>query len=90
VLYRILAQLPGVEVIGTRTDALGRSGTAIEDPSSGDVVVLNATTGTLLEIETYSTDTHAVAGVPTDSVLQSTTFGGVNVVNADGALPNMP
>ena len=32
VLYRILAQLPGVEVIGTRTDALGRSGTAIEDP----------------------------------------------------------
>ena len=90
VLYRILAQLPGVEVIGTRTDALGRTGTAIEDPSSGDVVVLDPTTGTLLETETLSTDKLAVAGVPTGSVLQSTTFGGVNVVNADGALPSMP
>jgi hypothetical protein len=88
VLYRILAQLPGVEVIGTRTDAFGRTGTAIEDPNSGDVVVLNATTRPLLEIENFSTDKLAVAGVPTGSVLDSTTFGGVSVVNADGALPS--
>jgi hypothetical protein len=88
VLYRILAQLPGVEVIGTRTDALGRTGTAIEDPNSGDVVVLNATTGTLLEIETLSTAKLAVVGVPTGSVLDSTTFGGVSVVDTDGALPS--
>jgi hypothetical protein len=88
VLYRILAQLPGVEIIGTRTDALGRTGTAIEDPSSGDVVVLDTTTGALLEIETLSTTKLAVAGVPAGSVLNSTTFGDVRVVNADGTVPN--
>ena len=40
-LYQILTQLPGVEEIGQQTDALGRSGTAIEDPSTGWAFVID-------------------------------------------------
>jgi hypothetical protein len=87
VLYRILAQLPGVEIIGTETDGLGRSGTAIEDPSGGDVVVLNPTDGTLLETETLATTATSSSGVPTGTVLQSTTFGTVGVVSGNSVVP---
>jgi hypothetical protein len=88
VLYQILAQLPGVEIIGTQTDALGRSGTAIEDPNSGDVVVLDRTNGSLLETETLATTKTSSPGVPVGAVLQSTTFGAVGIVNASGVVPN--
>jgi hypothetical protein len=86
VLYRILAQLPGVEIIGSQTDAIGRSGTAIEDPSSGDVVVLDSTTGTLLETETLAT-TKVFPGVSPGTVLQSVTFATVGIVGSAGSVP---
>ena len=86
VLYQILSQLPGVELIGTRTDHLGRTGIAVEDPSSGDVVVLDPSTGTLLEIQSLAT-TGNTLGVAPGTVVGSVTFGPVSVVNGLGILP---
>jgi hypothetical protein len=93
VLYDVLAQLPGVEIIGTQTDAVGRSGTAIEDPSSGDVVVLDPTTGALLETETLlatpgTPTAGASPGAPKGTVLSSTTYATDGVVQSEGAVPS--
>lgn len=88
VLYHVLAQLPGVAIIGSRTDAIGRSGTAIEDPSSGDVVVLDPTTGLLLETEILTTTATASPGVPVGTVLYSVTYAPGGVANALGSVPN--
>jgi hypothetical protein len=88
VLYHVLAQLPGVEIIGSRTDTIGRSGTAIEDPSSGDVVVLDPTTGLLLETETLATNATARSGVPVGTVLDSVTYATGGVANALGSVPS--
>jgi hypothetical protein len=86
VLYEILSHVPGVELIGTRVDALGRPGTAVEDPTSGDVIVLNPATGVLLETQTLATGGNA-DGVAPGTVIGSVTFGPVSVVNGLGTLP---
>lgn len=85
-LYQLLAQLPGVENVGTLTDALGRSGTAIEDPSTGKVFVIDPSTGQLLEQEDVSTSNEAASNPP-GTVDYSTTFGPLSVVNGVGARP---
>ncbi|MGH9099464.1 MAG: CU044_5270 family protein [Acidimicrobiales bacterium] len=88
VLYQILAKLPGVELLGSRSDALGRTGTAIEDPSSGSVVVLEPSTGTLLELETVAVGWDDPPGIALGTVLYSGTFGPVSVVNGSGTTPS--
>ncbi len=85
-LFRILEKLPGVKIIGNQTDALGRPGTAIEDPSSGIIFVLNPTTGTLLESEKLAITSSD--GVPVGSTLSTMTYGPVSVVSGLGALPS--
>ena len=86
VLYEILSHVPGVELIGTRVDALGRPGTAVEDPTSGDVIVLNPTTGVLLETQTLAMG-GTTYGVTPGTVIGSVTFGAVSVVNGLGTPP---
>jgi hypothetical protein len=92
--YRVLAQLAGVIVIGQRTDALGRTGTAIEDPGSGQVFVLDPTTGALLEEQVLATHQNASQGVSgtfrvrPGTVLSTATLGPVSVVNDLGNLPS--
>jgi hypothetical protein len=86
VLYEILSHVPGVELIGTRVDALGRPGTAVEDPTSGDVIVLNPTTGVLLETQTLAMGGTTYGATP-GTVIGSVTFGAVSVVNGLGTLP---
>jgi hypothetical protein len=93
VFYDVLAQLPGVEIIGTQTDGVVRSGTAIEDPSTGDVVVLDPTTGALLETETLlatpeTPTAGASPGEPKGTVLNSTTYATDGVVQSEGAVPS--
>jgi len=87
VLFHILSQLPGVELIGTRTDALGRSGTAVEDPSSGDVMVLDPSSGTLLETQSLALVGNTL-GVNPGTVIGSVTFGPISVVNGLGRRPH--
>jgi hypothetical protein len=85
VLYQILSQLPGVELVGTRTDALGRTGTAVENPSTGDVIVLDPSSGTLLETQSLAQKVNP-DGVTPGTVVGSVTFGPISVVNGLGAL----
>jgi hypothetical protein len=92
VLYQVMAELPGVKIIGSRTDAVGRTGTAIEDPSSGDVLVLDPTTGALLETETLLTGRAPTAGaspgLPVGIVLSSNTYGPYGIVKGEGLTPS--
>ena len=86
-LYAALAQLPGVQEIGTMTDAYGRTGTAIEDPSSGIVFVIDPSSGQLLEQESLATGTSVSDAFPAGSVRFSVTYGPLSVVNSLGARP---
>lgn len=88
VLYQILSLLPGVEDLGQRTDALGRTGTAIEDPASGDVFVLDPVTGALLASGQLATGADDPPGVTPGTVLDWTTYGPISVVDGLGTLPN--
>jgi hypothetical protein len=87
-LYIILSWLPGIEILGARTDALGRTGTAIEDPSSGDVIVFDQSNGMLLETQILATSQTAKPGVLPGHVVSSTTYGSVSVVAHDGTRPS--
>ena len=54
--YRMIGELPGIESLGTMTDTLGRSGTAVAAPPDANtgeqyVVILDPTTGMPLEQE---------------------------------------
>ena len=57
--YRMLAQLPGIQSLGTKTDTLGRSGVAVgvQIPSIGEesVVIFDPSTGIPLETEDIQT-----------------------------------
>ncbi len=92
VLYEVLAKLPSVTIIGDRTDGIGRTGTAIEDPSSGDVFVIDTSTGTLLESETIATrqslaSGETESGVAPGTVLGTTTYATFGVSDAVGSVP---
>ena len=76
------------ERFGQHTDAVGRTGTAIQDPSSGDVVVIDTVTGTLLETETIATGKTHFRGVPPGTVTGAVTYVTVAVVNAEGSTPS--
>jgi hypothetical protein len=86
-LYSVLAQLPGVEEIGTLTDAYGRTGTAIEDPNSGTVFVIDPSNGQLLEQESLAIGTSVSSAFPAGSVRFSVAYGSLSVVNSLGARP---
>jgi hypothetical protein len=91
VLYHVMAELPGVKIIGSRTDALGRTGTAIEDPSSGHVLVLDPTNGSLLETQTLVSGSGPMAGasrgLQEGTVLNSSTYVQHGVVDGEGQTP---
>lgn len=58
-LWQVAATLPGVELLGPRTDAIGRQGTAIARDSRGGsrmIVVLDPTHGILLEMTDVDAD----------------------------------
>jgi hypothetical protein len=88
VLYQILAKLPGVVEIGSVTDALGRTGTAIEDPTTGDVFVIDPSNGTLLEQETLTTSANAGGPRTPGSLLYSETYGPLQISNGLGNQPS--
>jgi hypothetical protein len=93
VLYQVLAKLPSVKAIGNQTDAIGRTGVAIEDPNSGDVFVIDTSTGTLLESETIAT-TQSLAsgetssGIAPGTVLDTTTYAVFGVTDSIGSVPS--
>jgi hypothetical protein len=88
-LFSILSQLPGSEVVGPATNAYGQVGTEITEPL-GEYellsVVMNTTSGALLETEVTSTP--ASSSLPDSVPLDvKVSYGTIEVVNGSGVRP---
>jgi hypothetical protein len=88
-LYEILSQLPGSEIVGPATNAYGQMGTEISEPLGQYEllkVVVNTTSGALLETEVTSTPAFAAPPytVPLDV---KASYGTIEVVNGSGVRP---
>lgn len=88
-LYEILSQLPGSELVGPATNAYGQVGTEITEPLGQYEllkVVVNTTSGALLETEVTSTP--AFAALPFTVPLDvKASYGTIEVVNGSGVRP---
>jgi hypothetical protein len=88
-LFAILSQLPGSQLVGPATNAYGQVGTEITEPLGQDEllkVVVNTTSGALLETEVTSTPSAATNPytVPLDV---KASYGTIEVVNGSGVRP---
>lgn len=84
--YRALSSLPDKRVLGTKTDALGRSGVAISfsAPNVGSTLLIDTRTGELIdEVQAY---TRSTAGGPPDTVYR-TVVGRRAIVASPTSLP---
>jgi ABC-type cobalamin transport system permease subunit len=71
-IYQVLAQVPGIESLGTMTDHSGRTGTAFTQPGSAFTLIVDTSTGSLLEIFEHPvgiTDTTSGSSVGTEALL---------------------
>ena len=94
VLYNVMANLPGVSIIGHQTDPLGRSGTAIVAPSydnTSEQFLIDPTTGQLLDIKyvltTVPTSLANLSGWSVGSVTSDTMFGAMQIAGTLGQSP---
>jgi hypothetical protein len=90
-LYQAAAQMPGVILIGTVTDAAGRSGAAVAYASSGEQneLVFDPTTSVLLGEATVVTDPSQLCrlDVSVGTVLSETSYVASGVVNSTSDVP---
>ncbi len=84
-LYTIASQLPGVQLVGTVKDELGRSGTAVAYVSHGvsDELILDPQTSALLAERQVVTGDGSWA--PVGTVLESTAYVSSGVVDSTSA-----
>lgn len=86
--FAALSYVPGTKVLGSQTDSLGRTGTAISSPTGSDqqvTIIVSPSTGHILE--SYDTLTAPWGGSPAGTVLVRATYTHQGVVDADTALP---
>jgi hypothetical protein len=90
--YRALAYVPGVQVLGTQTDSLGRSGVAISfDNQSGhyeQTLIISQSTGQLLQDQVTPTTTPSTDGGPPDSTQSRYVFLQRAIVASSTTLPD--
>ena len=90
-LYQAAAQIPGVTLIGTVTDAAGRSGTAVAYASNGgqDELIFDPTTSVLLGEATVVTDPSQLCrlDVSVGAVISETSYVASGVVNSTSDVP---
>jgi hypothetical protein len=90
-LYQAAAQMPGVTLIGTVTDAAGRSGTAVAYASNGEQneLIFDPTTSVLLGEATVVTDPTQLCrlDVSVGTVLYETSYVASGVVNSTSDVP---
>jgi hypothetical protein len=90
-LYQAAAQMPGVTLIGTVTDAAGRSGTAVAYASGGEQneLIFDPTTSVLLGEATVVTDPTQLCrlDVSVGTVLGETSYVASGVVNSTSDVP---
>ena len=89
-LYTIAAELPGVQLLGTADDHLGRPGTAVAYLSNGlnHEVIFDPRTSALLGEQTIVTDPSLVEPQrPAGTVLDWTSYLNSSVVDSTTATP---
>jgi hypothetical protein len=90
-LYQAAAQMPGMTLIGTVTDAAGRSGTAVAYASNGEQneLIFDPTTSVLLGEATVVTDPTQLCrlDVSVGTVLYETSYVASGVVNSTSDVP---
>ncbi len=90
-LYEVVARIPGVELVGSVRDSVGRSGmaVAIDDASSGTThrLVIDPKTGTMLE-EQEVVRLGNVYGYPEGTVIGHSTYLVTAMVGSVGARPS--
>jgi hypothetical protein len=89
--YQVLADLPGIELVGPVKDALGRPGTAFAvergDPLRAELI-LDPATGRLLGSRmTLAASDPAYAGVPVGTTIGYETIAATGVVDSTSARP---
>jgi antitoxin (DNA-binding transcriptional repressor) of toxin-antitoxin stability system len=89
-LYQVAAGLPGVRLLGTVIDSIGRSGTAVAYSNQGTetVFIFDPTTSALLEQEYVATSVTPAQGAPVGTVLGSQTYITSGVVGSTTATPS--
>ncbi len=79
-LYHVAAGLPGVSLVGTVTDSLGRSGTAVSFTAHGETheLIFDRSSSALLATEDVLTSPaeagYSRSGLPAGTVIASTTY----------------
>ena len=91
-LYRVIARLPGVKLLGARTDRIGRRGVAVAmtDGSRAvrGVVLFDPATSEVLETDVLAvTPSPGRPSIPAGSVTQYTAFLQRGIVNSIRDLP---
>jgi hypothetical protein len=92
-LYRVIARLPGVQVLGWRRDGVARRGVAIAVTEHGmrEVLLINPASANPLELEQIQVSPPAappgVPRLPDGTVLALTIYLDRGVVNTETALP---
>lgn len=90
-LYQVAAKIPGVTLVGTVTDAVGRSGTAVAFTSGGerDELIFNPTTSALLGETTVVTDPRQLCRleVSVGTVVYATSYVTSGVVRSTSDVP---
>jgi hypothetical protein len=90
-LYRAVAEIPGVEFLGTVADAIGRSGTAVAYTNAGErqELIFNPRNASLLGEETVVSDPRRLCelDVPAGTVISETSYVGAGIVNSTTAVP---
>jgi hypothetical protein len=90
-LYHVAAEIPGVTLVGTVTDAVGRSGTAVAYTSGGerDELIFDPTTSDLLGETTVVTDPSQLCrlDVSVGTVVYETSYVASGVVSSTSDVP---
>ncbi len=94
-IYRLIESLPGVELLGSMTDKLGRHGIAVGYTQYGvrDILIFDPATSAVLEREGVAVNPAAIPTAPgtqpfkTGQVINYTVYVRSAVVNSDTATP---
>lgn len=87
--YQVIAGIPGVQLLGTRTDAAGRIGQAVAlefADGSKEAIIFNTSNGDLLQLESGSQNPAVYTGH--GPVNRTTTYYPRVLVNQDGLRPD--
>jgi hypothetical protein len=91
-LYQVIAGLPGMKLLGTVSDGIGRTGTAVAltDGQSGEqtVLIFDPNTSAILEVKALAVGPNRLIGSSVGTVVSSTIFASSGVVHSTTTIPS--